>query len=126
MITTSKVPSSAVNFDVVITALNFHDVYNNGGRDAAVAMLEKVGAMLKPGGVVGIIDHAGNPGADNAALHRIDQASVVEAAEAAGFVVTGESDVLRNANDDRTAAVFDASIRGNTDRFVLQLQKSAE
>ena len=112
-------------FDAAITALNFHDVYNRSGPEAAVAMLETVHAILEPGGVLGIIDHAGDPDADNEALHRVDRAKVVESAEAAGFVVAAESDLLRNEADDHSLAVFDEAIRGRTDRFLLKLQRPA-
>lgn len=114
------------SFDAAITALNFHDVYNGSGPEAAVAMLEKVYAMLSPGGIFGIIDHAGNADADNTALHRMDKAKVIESAEAAGFVVAGESDILANDADDRSLPVFDDAIRGKTDRFLLKLQKPAQ
>ncbi|MDH4108068.1 MAG: SAM-dependent methyltransferase [Gammaproteobacteria bacterium] len=113
-------------FDVALSALNFHDVYNRDGAEAAVAMLESVKSVLKPGGVFGVIDHAGNAGTDNAALHRIEKSRVVEAAEAAGFVVESESDVLHFAEDDRTQNVFSEGLRGMTDRFVLKLRKPAE
>ena len=43
--------------------------------------------------------------------------------EAAGFVFEGASDVLRNPADPRTALVFDPSIRGRTDQFVLKFRK---
>lgn len=110
-------------FDAAITALNFHDVYNRSGPEAAVAMLEAVYAILEPGGVLGVIDHAGDPDADNEALHRVSSAKVVESAEAAGFIVAAESDILRNEADDHSLAVFDEAIRGRTDRFLLKLQK---
>jgi predicted methyltransferase len=35
----------------------------------------------------------------------------------------GESDVLANAKDPRTAKVFDESIRGKTDQFILKFRK---
>jgi len=43
--------------------------------------------------------------------------------EAAGFKYVGESDVLHNANDPHTAKVFDPSIRGKTDQFILKFRK---
>lgn len=110
------------SLDAALTALNFHDVYERG-PDAAVGFLEQVRGLLKPGGVLGIIDHAGNPGADNASLHRIEPDKVIDAAKRAGFEIAGESDVLRNPNDDRTQTVFEPGIRGQTDRFVLKLVK---
>ena len=112
-------------FDVALSALNFHDIYNRDGRDGAVAMLESIGQTLKAGGILGIIDHAGDAGADNAALHRIEKSRVLEAAEAAGFVVEGDSDILASPDDDRTQAVFAEGVRGKTDRFLLKLRKPA-
>jgi predicted methyltransferase len=86
-------------------------------------------AALKPGGVYIIIDHSAVAGAPvqtedgDATLHRIDQATVRSEVEAAGFVFDGESDVLRNGADTRTASVFDPSIRGRTDQFMMRFRK---
>ena len=111
------------SLDAVITALNFHDIYNGGGPEAAHAMLRAVREALRPGGVLGLIEHAGNAGADNEKLHRIEESKVVAAAEKAGFVVEATSDVLRHPEDDRTQFVFAKGLRGATDRFVLKLRK---
>ncbi|MCH8142203.1 MAG: class I SAM-dependent methyltransferase [Proteobacteria bacterium] len=112
----------AGSLDAAITALNFHDIYNN---DPAVAadFLTAVMQLLKPGGVLGIIDHHGNAGADNAALHRMEKSKALEAITAAGFEVVGDSDLLSNAADDRTQMVFAADLRGKTDRFLVKLRK---
>jgi predicted methyltransferase len=112
----------AGSVDVAITALNFHDIYQAGG---AQAFLTKVREILKPGGVLGIVDHVGVAGQDNRSLHRIEESLVREAATAAGFEVADASEVLANAADDHTKNVFDPSMRGNTDRFVLKLRKPA-
>jgi len=109
--------------DAAITALNFHDVYNSGGPEAAQGFLAAVKGVLEPGGVLGVIDHVGTGSAEDEELHRIDPAKVVEAARAAGFVVEARSDVLANAEDDHTLGVFDPKVRGRTDRFVLRLRK---
>lgn len=111
----------ADSVDVAITALNFHDVYNNS-PEASSAMLAAIKYVLKSGGVLGIIDHVGNPGADNKALHRIDPALVEKVAKDAGFMVES-SDVLSNSADDHTQGPFAAELRGKTDRFVLKLTK---
>ena len=37
----------------------------------------------------------------------------------AGFTLVASSDALRNPDDDRTKMVFDKSMRGSTDRFIL-------
>ncbi len=109
------------SLDAAITALNFHDVYNRDPA-AASAWLGAIRMLLKPGGVFGVIDHLGDAGADNAKLHRIEEQLVVDAVEAAGFVVEARNEVLRNSSDDRTNGVFDSSVRGHTDRFVLKLR----
>ena len=108
--------------DVPITALNFHDVYNTS-PEAAAGMLQAIKRVLKPGGVLGIIDHAGRPGANNTQLHRIDKALVVTAAEQAGFTIDVDSDVLANPDDDGSQMVFAPGTRSNTDRFLLKLVK---
>ncbi len=112
-------------FDAAITALNFHDIYNRNGAEAAVATLKIVYDMLEPGGVFGIIDHVGVEGADNVALHRIEKSIAIETAVAAGFEVEEESDLLHSAADDHTQGVFAEGLRGNTDRFALKLRKPA-
>jgi predicted methyltransferase len=110
------------SIDAAVTALNFHDIHNGRGQDAAAAFLAAVHTLLRPGGVLGLIDHAGNAGTDLAALHRMEEKDARALASAAGFEIAG-SDLLRNAEDDRTLYVFDPAIRGRTDRFVLKLRK---
>jgi predicted methyltransferase len=109
--------------DAAVTALNFHDIYNSRGEEAAGKFLQAVYRILKPGGVLGLIDHAGNPDGDNTELHRIEEARVDAAVQSAGFQIEAKSDVLRNSEDDRTKGVFAPGLRGKTDRFVLRLRK---
>ena len=47
------------------------------------------------------------------------------AEQRAGFVFDGESDLLRNPDDDRSVNVFEPSIRGRTDRIVYRFRKPA-
>ena len=42
---------------------------------------------------------------------------------AAGFVFEAESSVLRRSEDDRSKLVFDPSVRGKTDRFILKFRR---
>ena len=109
--------------DFAFTALNFHDVYNRQGREAAVEFLASILDLLKPGGTLGLIDHVGAPDADNTSLHRIEPRLVEEAAEEAGFIVEAKSDLLAQPEDDLTRGVFDPTLRGDTDRFILRLRK---
>jgi predicted methyltransferase len=113
----------AGTFDAAITALNFHDIYNGRGPEAALATMQAIYTALKPGGIFAIIDHVGVAGADNAALHRIEKSLAIESAKSAGFVVEGDANILANAADDHTQGVFAEGIRGKTDRFLLKFVK---
>ncbi|QJB69970.1 class I SAM-dependent methyltransferase [Parasphingorhabdus halotolerans] len=115
------VPDGSI--DVAITALNFHDVYNSFGAEAATGMLAAVKAKLKPGGVFGVIDHVGDPDGDNTATHRIDPDLAVAAASAAGFMVERNDELLEGTGDEHSKNVFDPAVRGKTDRFILKLTK---
>lgn len=113
--------------DVVWTSQNYHDLHDKFFGPADVPAVNKaVYDALKPGGVFIVIDHAAEPGSglrDTDTLHRIDEAAVKQEVESAGFRLVGESNVLRNPADPRTAKVFDPSIRGMTDQFVLKFRK---
>ena len=109
--------------DLAITALNFHDVYNRNGAEAAESFMASVYSVLRPGGVFAVIDHVGDAGVDNSSLHRLDPELAKAAAISAGFVVEAEGDVLSHPEDDHTKKVFDPTIRGETDRFILKLRK---
>jgi predicted methyltransferase len=111
--------------DVAVTAMNLHDIYNRGaqGPQAAQAFVKSVYDALKPGGVFGVVDHVGNPGADNARLHRMTKQQAIDVAKAVGFVVEAESDLYSHPQDDHTKGPFDPALRGKTDQFTLKLRK---
>jgi predicted methyltransferase len=120
-------------FDVVLMILAYHDVYYSEAGENYVwtqtnpsAFLKTVYDGLKPGGVVGLVDHADELGApieNVAALHRIDPAIVRRDFAAAGFVLEAEADFLANPDDDYSKSVFDATVRRKTDRFVIRFRK---
>ena len=110
--------------DLVFTALNYHDVVNL--KIDRGPLLANILTILKPGGIFAVIDHSAQSGSgarDVGTLHRIDEAQVVDEVKAAGFELVGTSDLLRNSNDARTLAVFDPTIRGKTDQFMLKFRK---
>jgi predicted methyltransferase len=114
--------------DVVWTSQNYHDVHNIPDVDLA-AFNKSVFDALKPGGTYIVLDHAAEPGSgarDTSTLHRIDPETVKAEALAAGFVLAGQSDVLHNPQDAHAVPVFDASIRGKTDQFILKFRKPAK
>ncbi|HET6473472.1 MAG TPA: hypothetical protein VFG38_16630, partial [Pseudomonadales bacterium] len=110
--------------DLAFTALNYHDVINlKVDRGPLLANIYKI---LKPGATFAVIDHAAEAGSgtrDVGTLHRVDEQVVMSEVKAAGFELVGESDLLRNPADNHTLAVFDPSIRGKTDCFVLKFRK---
>ena len=121
-------------YDFMIMNLDYHDVYWESaerkiGRMEPQHWLRNLFVAMKPGGVVGIIDHSAAPSADTRAtvekLHRIDPEVVKADFQRAGFILEAESDMLRNPADDRSLGVFDPAIRGKTDRFVLRFRKPA-
>jgi len=114
------IPSGSV--DLALTHLNFHDVYN-GNPAAAQVLLSTVKDALKSGGILGIVDHRGNVGADNVALHRITLDEVAQAVTEAGFHIVGVSDALHVDSDSRTLGPFDESLGRNTDRILLKAMK---
>jgi predicted methyltransferase len=109
--------------DFVLTALNFHDIYHLVSPEAAAAALEYIATVLKPGGVLGIIDHAGSPDGDNKSLHRIDPQVVKDLIEQSSLVLEADSGILHHRNDDMTGMVFGPEIRGKTHRFIFRLRK---
>ena len=85
--------------------------------------------ILKPGGYFLVIDHSAKSGAPSATgndLHRIDKAIVHRLAKSAGFELHGEADFLSNPKDSLDKGVFDPSISGYTDQFVLRFKKPQE
>lgn len=109
--------------DFALLSLHLHDVYNFGGKDAALGLLRGIYASLKPGGRLGIIDHVGDAGADNKALHRIPMATVEDLLTEAGFEIEAHSDVLHHPEDNHTMMSRDEKIRRMTDRMVIRAVK---
>lgn len=112
--------------DVAYIGLNLHDYHASVGHDATLDILRVVGRALKPGGLLAISDHRGDPDLDNVKLHRIAQEQAERLVRAAGFEIMEISEILANPDDDLSVYVMDPAIRGKTDRFVIlaQLKKS--
>lgn len=119
-------------FDFALINLDYHDVYWENPQRKIVRMdpdawLNTLYAAMKPGATVGVVDHVAPPNKDPRAmvekLHRIDPKVVEADFRRAGFVVAARSNMYRNPADDHTLNVFDAKIRGKTDRFVLRFRK---
>ena len=118
--------------DFVMLNLNYHDTYWQSDKYGIPKMepsafLNTVYDAMKPGAVIGVIDHVASPNSDTRATvekyHRIDPAVVKADFKRAGFVFVGSSELLRNSADDHSLLVFDPKIRGKTDRFIFKFKK---
>ena len=116
------IPPEIGQFDLITFFFAYHDV-TYMPVDRAV-MNKKMFAALKPGGFLIIADHSAKPGDGvNVAktLHRIEESTLRQEIEAAGFKLAAEADFLRHPEDPRDAAVFRPQVP--TDEFVLKYQK---
>lgn len=120
------------SYDFVLMHLVYHDAYWESAkydfkRMDPATFLKVVFSATKPGGIVGVVDHVGQPADDTRAtvdkLHRMDPAVIKADFLAAGFVFEGESAVLANPADDHKTLVFDPAIRGKTDRVVYKFRR---
>lgn len=110
--------------DLVWTSQNYHDLHNPGRNLDIVAANKAVLAALKPGGLYIVLDHQIAKGQEfSAENHRIDEAKVKAEVLAAGFEYVGSSTVLNNTTDDGTKTIFDPSVRGKTNQFILKFKK---
>jgi predicted methyltransferase len=121
----------AASFDAALAILTWHDFYyvdpENGWPAIDEASLtEKLCAALKPGAVLGVIDHVAVAGSETheAAqnLHRIDPERIKTDLSDSCFEYEGESNILRNHGDDYSKPMFDAAVRGKTDRVVYKFR----
>ena len=119
------------HYDAAVFVLGFHDLYYEEASWPAIDaddFVARLYGLIKPGGVLGIVDHAAESGVsvDVAnTLHRIDPGIIRSDLISAGFEFVAESDVLRNRGDDRRKPMSDPSVRGKTDRVVMKFRKPA-
>ena len=128
-----EAPDLPKNFaDFVILNDNYHDTYWQNDKLGIPKMdpnafLKAVYQSMKPGGVIGVIDHVANPNSDTRVtvdkFHRIDPNVVKADFKRAGFVLVGSSALLRNPADKHDAEVHEPQILGKTDRFIFKFKK---
>ncbi len=89
--------------DMVLTFRNLHNWEHEGALEA---VFKAAFAVLKPGGVFGVVAHRAKPGSDAMTsavkLHRMPEAYVKQLAEKVGFKLAGSGEINANPKDDRT------------------------
>ncbi|PAX08806.1 class I SAM-dependent methyltransferase [Sphingomonas lenta] len=133
---------SAGTADVILTFRNVHNLLMQADPAVAGNAFKAFHAALKPGGVLGVVDHRLPEEMDTAKEKTsgyIKRSTVVRLAEQAGFRLAGESNVNRNPRDthdhpegvwtlpptlrlkDVDRAKYEAI--GESDRFTLKFVK---
>jgi len=90
--------------DMVVTFRNVHN-WMRGGNGEAV--FKAMYTALKPGGVLGVEEHRGDPGKPQdpkAASGYVREDHVITLAEEAGFILAGKSDLNANPRDTKDYA----------------------
>ena len=116
------IPPDVGNLDLITFFFAYHDTtYMPVDR---AEMNKKMFAALKPGGYLVIADHSARPG-DGATvgktLHRIEESTLRQEIEAAGFRLVGEGSFWRNGDDTHDFPSFKPGMP--VDNFVLKYQK---
>ncbi len=87
--------------DLVLTFRNVHNWVSDGSLDDK---LKGCFAMLKPGGVLGVVDHRAAPGTSLELMKKsgyVTEDFIEARARAAGFVLAARSEINANAKDNR-------------------------
>ena len=124
------------------TVLTFRNVHNWRSAQQAEGMFRGFFDVLKPGGTLGVVEHraAGDVPAQDKSGY-VGQAQVIAMAQAAGFVLDGQSEINANARDtkdhpngvwalppsNRHEAADKARFQaiGESDRMTLRFKKPA-
>jgi predicted methyltransferase len=118
------VPPGVQDFDLITFLFYYHDTtYMQVDR---AQMNRKLFAALRPGGMLVIADHSALPGQGTSVgktLHRIEEATLRQEVEDAGFKLVATGDFWRNAGDTHDFPSFKRDMP--VDNFVLKFQKPA-
>lgn len=125
--------------DMVLTFRNIHNWMASGSAEVAFAAMFRA---LKPGGVLGVVEHRGDPGVAQdlkAKTGYVNEDFAIRLAEQAGFMLEAKSDVNANPKDTKdyekgvwtlppTLALGDKDREkylaiGESDRFTLKFRK---
>ena len=120
--------------DAIVLSKVYHDLYwvDPDPKDHwpvfdVPRVLGEMARVVKPGGILLLIDHSAKPGTGSSAagtLHRIDEKFAQADFEKAGFTRVAQSEVLRRPDDPRDASTYQGPMVGKTDRFVLVFRRN--
>ena len=122
----------AHSLDAILLIKVYHDLYwhpDEGPWPKDIdpdVVLTEIARVLKPGGILLLVDHSAKPGsgsADAGTLHRIDEQYARRDFEKHGFELVRTSDVLRRPDDPRELITYKGEMVGKTDRFVMVFHK---
>jgi predicted methyltransferase len=119
----APLPPDVKGLDVITYFFAYHDTTAMADVDRA-KMNKALFDALKPSGVLIIADHAGPPGGGattGSTLHRIEESTLKQEIQAAGFKLVDEGDFLRNPKDPHTEKVF--GLPYPVDEFLVKFQK---
>jgi len=120
------------SLDAILLIKVYHDLYwhpDEGPWPKNIdpdAVLTEIARVVKPGGILLLVDHSAKPGtgsADAGTLHRIDEQYARRDFEKHGFEWVRSSDVLRRADDPRELITYKGEMVGKTDRFVMVFRR---
>ncbi|HVN47093.1 MAG TPA: methyltransferase domain-containing protein [Steroidobacteraceae bacterium] len=124
----------ARSLDAILLIKVYHDLYWHPDQGPwpkdidADAVLTEIARVVKPGGILLLVDHSAKPGtgsSDAGTLHRIDEAYARRDFEKHGFQLLRTSDVLRRADDPRDLITYKGEMVGKTDRFVMVFRRKS-
>jgi predicted methyltransferase len=131
-ITVEHLGLPAHSLDAILLIKVYHDLYwhpSEGPWPKDIdpeAVLTEIARVVKPGGILLLVDHSAKPGtgsADAGTLHRIDEQYARRDFEKHGFELIRTSDVLRRPDDPRDMITYKGEMVGKTDRFVMVFRK---
>lgn len=122
-------PLADQSLDAEVFIKDYHDLYWIDDSPKTLwprmhpgKVLDEMARVLKPGGILLVVDHSAKAGTgrmDAQRLHRIDEAYARADFEKHGFEFVSTSDVLRRPDDRRDQISYKPPMLGKTDRFVL-------
>jgi predicted methyltransferase len=111
--------------DIITMFFTLHDMYLDSNIDIG-RLYRDLYTLLKPGGVLVILDNNGIDGSGishTRSTHRIDRQFIIDELAGTKFQFAGESQVLRNDDDDPNRPWNQYSPAGFHDRFAIKFRK---